>query len=447
MSPDTIFALSSGAVPSGIAVIRISGPGAGEALRAVSGRDLPTPRRAVRVTIADPETGEHLDEALALWFSGPGSATGEDVAELHVHGGRAVVSGVLGALGACPGLRPAEPGEFSRRAFEAGKLDLTAVEGLADLIQAETTAQRRQALRQMGGELGRLYEAWRERLLRARAQLEATIDFSDEDLPAGLEDRVREEVVSVAQEITTHLADHRQGELLRSGVHIAIIGPPNAGKSSLLNLLARREAAIVSETAGTTRDVIEVHLDLGGYPVVVADTAGLRGKGANAIEDEGIRRAWMRAEDADIRLVVLNAEDGLEAVDPATVDLVDQDSLVVVNKVDLVPGTRGHIRISGVEALAVSVKTGQGVEDLLGRLGGVVEDRCAGAAALSLTRVRHRRGLEDCGAALDRFGQAGETELAAEELRVASQALGRVTGAVGVEDLLDVIFEDFCIGK
>ena len=444
MKLKTIYALASGGAPAGIAVVRISGPGARAALLGLGVRVSMVPRALQRVELSDPGTGEALDDALAVWFPAPHSFTGEDVAELHVHGGRAVVAGVLDALGRAEGLRLAEPGEFSRRAFENGKMDLTAAEGLADLVAAETAAQRRQALRQMGGGLRDVYEGWRERLVSAQAHLEATIDFSDEELPEGLMDGVRREVGGLAREVAVHLADGGRGEQLRDGIHVAIVGPPNAGKSSLLNLLAGREAAIVSETAGTTRDVIEVRLDLDGFPVIVADTAGLR-DGGDAIESEGVRRAMMRAAEADIRLVVLDATRWPD-VEPRTLDLIDDDSVVVLNKVDVRKPEAAPV-IGGRERLAVSALTGEGVNRLEKALAGAVAARFPAAGAPMMTRARHREALTQCAEALSRFNDGGGPELAAEDLRLATRALGRITGGVDVEDLLDVIFADFCIGK
>ncbi|HJS32007.1 MAG TPA: tRNA uridine-5-carboxymethylaminomethyl(34) synthesis GTPase MnmE, partial [Alphaproteobacteria bacterium] len=392
-----------------------------------------------------------LDAALVLWFPAPASFTGEDMAELHLHGGRAVVARVLAALGRCEGLRLATPGEFTRRAFDAGKLDLTEVEGLADLVAAETEAQARQALRQLSGELGRLYEGWRARLVRALAHAEAEIDFPDEDLPAGLTATLRPELAALIRHIEAHLADERRGERLRDGVSIAIIGPPNAGKSSLLNALARREAAIVSTIAGTTRDVIEVHLDLGGYPAIVADTAGLRAMAASpgddqaAIEGEGMRRALARADTADLKLLVLDASTrGDETpLDPGLARLVDRRTFVIVNKIDLAPGTTQgrHWRIS--------VKTGQGVAELVAALSAEVAAllRVEDSTPPVLTRARHRESLEACLAALRRAVQAEAAELFAEDLRLAVRALGRITGRVSVDDILDVVFREFCLGK
>ncbi len=444
MRADTIFALCSGAGRAGLAVIRVSGAAAGAALRRLSGRGLPSPRRASGARLADPRDGEVLDDALVLWFPGPASYTGEDVAEFHVHGGRALVAAVLAALGSCPGLRPAEPGEFTRRAFEGGKLDLTAAEGVADLIDAETAAQRRQALRQLRGELGGLYEGWRVRLLAVLAHMEASIDFADEELPPGIEAEVRQEVGRLDGEMAAHLDDNRRGERLREGVELAIIGPPNAGKSSLLNLLARRDAAIVAATAGTTRDIIEVHLDLGGYPLTVADTAGLRDS-TELVEMEGVRRARRRAEEADLKLAVFDATTW-PRVDAHTAALVDADTQAVINKSDLaVPAP--PLQVNGRPAIAISVRTGEGIDTLLAALEQEVAERCMSSAAPALTRGRHRAALGDCREALGRSLEASSAELAAEDLRLAARALGRITGRVEVEDILDVIFADFCIGK
>ncbi|MFQ5955010.1 MAG: tRNA uridine-5-carboxymethylaminomethyl(34) synthesis GTPase MnmE, partial [Kiloniellales bacterium] len=438
---DTIFALSSGAGRAGVAVIRVSGPGAGPALRALSGRDrAPPARRVTRVRLRDPATGETLDDAVTLWRQGPGSFTGEDVAELHVHGGPAVIAAVLDALAAQPGLRLAEPGEFTRRRFESGKLDLTQAEAIADLVAAETEAQRRLALRQMDGELGRLYDRWREALIKILAELEAEIDFSDQDLPEDVAGRAQPALRELLAEVEAHLADGHRGERIRDGIYVAIVGPPNAGKSSLLNRLARREAAIVAATAGTTRDVIEVRLDLGGYPVVLADTAGLREAG-DGIEGEGVRRALSRAEQADLKLVVLDAETGAE-IDAATSAIIDDGCMMLVNKIDLrpAPATVGE---PGRPAFAMSVKTGEGVEGFLSALEQEVAARYSAGSAPALTRVRHRAALGQAAQAIRRSMGADLSELKAEDLRLAARALGRITGRVDVEDILDVIFRDF----
>ena len=440
----TIFALATAPGRAGVAVVRVSGPASGDALAALTGKPLPAPRMATLVRLRDPRTGEALDDALVLRFTTPRSFTGEDVVELHLHGGRAVVAGVVEALSALPGLRVAEPGEFTRRAFENGKLDLTEAEAVADLVDAETSAQRRQALRQMEGALGKLYDGWRERLTRSLAHIEADIDFPDEDLPSGVSDAARPVLNALAADIDAHLDDRGRGERLREGLHIAIVGAPNTGKSSLLNALARREAAIVSARAGTTRDVIEVHLDLGGYPVVLADTAGLREAAADEVEEEGIRRALDRAARADVKAAVFDAT-ALPALDPATVALVDGDTVVVLNKTDLADAPIPTV--GGQDAVAVSARTGSGLAELERRLTAFTADRLAGSGAPALTRARHRSALEECRDALRRALTAPLPELMAEDVRLASRALGRITGRVDVEDLLDVIFRDFCIGK
>lgn len=439
---DTIFALSSGRGRAGVAVLRVSGPQAGEALRRLAGA-VPEARRATLRTLRHPETGEALDQALALWFPGPDSFTGEDVAELHVHGGRAVIEAVAEALLAVPGLRPAEAGAFARRAFDNGKLDLTEAEGLADLIEAETQAQRRQALRQTEGGLKALYEGWRERLIEALALVEAGLDFADEaDVPAAVDARARPLVEALAGEIGRHLDDAHRGERLREGFRVVLAGPPNVGKSSLLNALACREAAIVSEEAGTTRDVIEVHLDLGGYPVLVLDTAGLR-ESAGGIEAEGIRRTLARAEDADVILWLVDATNP-QWEPPAALKAAADRLAIVVNKSDL-----AQTGTDGKRALTLSAKTGAGIEALTALLGARAEAALEAGEAPALTRARHRGELEAARASLRHFldGNRADPELRAEDLRQAVHALGRLTGRVDVEDILDRIFGAFCIGK
>ncbi len=443
----TIFALSSGPGRAAIAVIRVSGPRAGAALERLIGRR-PAPRRASLGRVRDPESGEQVDEALVLWLPGPRSETGEDMAELHVHGGRAVIDGVLEVLARQEGLRPAEPGEFTRRAFDNGRIDLTAAEGIADLIDAETPAQRRQALRQSLGALAETYEDWRARLVAALARLEADIDFPDEELPEDLAATVMPELAALRAEMARHLADGGRGEVLREGFQVAIVGAPNAGKSSLLNRLARREAAIVAETAGTTRDVVEVHLDLGGFPVVLADTAGLREEAADApldpVEREGIRRSLERAGRAQLRLAVFDAT---RPPDAATLALVDQArALAVVNKCDLAPAPAGGV--GGVDALAVSARTGEGIDGLVAALAARAEALWSGQAeAPALTRARHRAAVTEAVEALERAEAAALPELTAEDVRLAARAVGRITGRVDVEELLDAIFREFCIGK
>jgi tRNA modification GTPase len=431
----TIFAPATARGRAGVAIVRVSGPMAGRSLEALGGT-IPVARAARFAALADPATGETIDRGLVLWFPGPASFTGEDVAEFHVHGGPAVVAALLAALGRVEDCRLAEPGEFTRRAFLNGKLDLTQAEGLGDLIAAETAAQRRQALGQMAGGFARLAENWARRLVRTLAHIEAAIDFPDEDLPDDLLGPARNVAEGLEREIRHRLADGRRGEILRDGLSVALIGPPNSGKSSLMNALAGRDAAIVSAQAGTTRDVIEVHLDLGGYPVILADTAGIR-EGADPIEAEGIRRARARAAAADLRLLVLDAG-APEAVAGFT-DLLDAATLLVWNKTDLAAAPAG--------GLAVSATTGEGLSALVDALTGRAEGVLAGADAPIVTRERHRVALEACAGSLGRAVAGQDPALVAEDLRLAVRALGRITGRVDVEDLLDVIFRDFCIGK
>jgi tRNA modification GTPase len=449
---DTIFALSSGRPPAAIAVIRVCGPRAGFALEQLIGR-LPAPRRASLARVRDPAGGETIDEGLALWFPGPKSETGEDMAELQVHGGRAVIAAVLAALGKLEGLRPAEAGEFTRRAFENGRMDLTAVEGLADLVAAETEAQRRQAIRQLKGLLGERAEGWRQRLIEALALVEAGIDFSDEaDVPHDLMMRALDLVGPLAEEIG-HAAGAGQGERLREGLRVAIAGPPNAGKSTLFNRLARREAAIVSPFPGTTRDVLEVHLDLAGYPVTVLDTAGIR-EATDPVEREGVRRASEQAAGADLVLWIVDATGG-EAVSwgrPAHA-APGAATWIVVNKMDLVTGAQRKVIESKFISMRsvhfISSTTGAGVDELVDGVFRFAEGFFTAEPAL-VTRTRQRALLRETALALrdaQHAARDGREEIMAEHLRVATRALGRLLGRVDVDDILDVIFRDFCIGK
>ncbi|MBX3428000.1 MAG: tRNA uridine-5-carboxymethylaminomethyl(34) synthesis GTPase MnmE [Hyphomonadaceae bacterium] len=442
MKPETIVALATGAGRAGVAVIRLSGPAAGATLSALTARDLPKPRMATREAFCDPRTGVSLDDGLALWFPGPHSFTGEDVVELHIHGGSAVIAAVVDAALSQPGVRPAEPGEYTRRAFENGKLDLAEAEGLADLVDAETEGQRRQALRQRRGALSAVYEGWRGRLIEAAALIEAEIDFPDEDLPGALAQRAGPILQALADDMGHHLNDAHRGERIRDGFRIAIIGPPNAGKSSLLNALAQREAAIVSDIPGTTRDVVEVRLVLAGFPVWIADTAGLR-EAADAIEAEGVRRALARAEEADLRLGVVEA--GTEP--PASLKAALQPSdLLIQSKADIV---RAKASYAEYGSLGVSALTGEAIPELLSLLSSRVTEALGREEAPVLTRARHRRLVEEARAALLRAIPALDVgpELAAEDVRVAADQIGRLTGRIDVEDLLGEIFSSFCIGK
>jgi tRNA modification GTPase len=441
---ETIFALSSGRVPAAIAVVRVSGPQARAALTALGGK-LPEPRKAALRRLRHPQTRDLLDEALVLWFPGPNTETGEDMAELHLHGGRAIIAAVQHELGQLPGFRLAEPGEFTRRAFEAGRLDLTAVEGLADLVFAETEAQRAQAMRQFTGALGGQAESWRQRLVGALALVEARIDFSDEaDVPEDLVSPALHAARELLDEIGETLRDQHRGERLREGLVVAIAGPPNAGKSSLLNRLARREAAIVSPYAGTTRDVIEVHLDLAGYPVRLLDTAGVR-ESEDPVEQEGVRRARERAAAADL---VLWVEEAQAPRPEASGRSESKESWLIYNKVDLVDSIPKQ-SANALEAFEISSLTGSGIDLLVSAIAKFAAGFFAVGEVPLVTRQRHREALSEVVEALERALAAGLTgeELIAEELRLAARGLGRLTGRVDVEDVLDVIFRDFCIGK
>jgi len=449
---DTIFALSSGRPPAAIAVVRISGQRAHAALEQLIGR-VPQPRRASLARVRDPENEAIIDEGLALWFPAPNSETGEDMAELQVHGGRAVIAAVLAALAKLPGLRHAEAGEFTRRAFENGRMDLTAVEGLADLVAAETEAQRRQAYQHLKGLLGDRAETWRQRLIEALALVEAGIDFSDEeDVPKDMMSRSLELIGPLAEEISK--AGAGQGERLREGLRVAIAGPPNAGKSTLFNRLARREAAIVSPFPGTTRDVLELHLDLGGYPVTVLDTAGIR-ETNDPVEREGVRRASEQAAGANLVLWVVDASASerqtlqLPAIKVASEFI----TWLVVNKIDLVAGEEQRRIESGFDRKEivnfVSSKTGAGLDELVNAIARYADSFFTPEPAL-VTRERQRAHLIETGLALQgaqRAAQDGREEIMAEQLRLATRALGKLLGRVDVEDVLDVIFRDFCIGK
>lgn len=434
MDRATIFALSSGSLPSGVALIRISGLAARSIETTMLGGSLEARRAGLR-KLVHPQTGEALDEVLALVFPAPSSFTGEDVVELHCHGGVATVAAVLDALGSIDGFRIAEAGEFSRRAFENGRLDLTALEGLADLIAAQTETQREQALIQSGGALRDLYDGWRDHLIRMRALIEAELDFADEnDVPGSVSDQVWRDAAILAGAIRDHLDDDHRGEIVRDGFRIALTGPPNAGKSSLLNALARRDVAIVTPQAGTTRDVVEVSLDIAGQLVIVSDTAGIR-ETQDIVEKEGIRRSHETAKRANL-VLWLQAADERPLTDPL------EGAVIVTTKTDLAGSHAGSIGVTVVK------------EDGLAPLMNLIAEQVQSFAGSAVrgesvpTRVRHRLALEEAAEALESAVQSEDgLELRSEFLRVAGDALGRITGRVDVEDLLDVIFSEFCIGK
>lgn len=440
---DTIYALTSAAGRAGVAIVRISGTRVAEALGQLVG-SLPPPRRASLRRLRNPRDGQDVDRGIVLWLPGPGTYTGEDMAELHIHGSTAVQRALFAILSNCLGLRPAEPGEFTRRAFDNGKLDLTAAEGLADLVNAETEAQRRQALRQLSGDLGQLYEGWRGRLMTELARVEAHIDFPDEGLPTDLTIRARQSLAAMAAEIERHLDDNSRGERLRDGLEAVILGPPNVGKSSLLNALAGRQVAIVSTRAGTTRDIIEARLELQGYPVTLADTAGLRASDDD-IEQEGVRRAISRAQRADIKILMLEAT-SYPNIDTETQPLMDRDAIIVVSKADLTPALT-VAPMAGCPTVAISAWTGKGLDRLLALLAEQAVEKTGVGPSPSLTRLRHRQALVECLDALHRALTTTEVELWCEDLRIAVRAVGRITGRVDVEAILDRIFAEFCIGK
>lgn len=431
---DTIFAPASGFGRAAVCVIRLSGPATRNVLAETAG-GVPGPRRMSLRRLVDPRSGLELDHALVVYFPAPNSFTGEDQAELQIHGGLAVRQAVLRMLGDHPNCRPAEAGEFTRRAFLSGRMDLSEVEGLADLIDAETESQRRQALRQLEGGLGRLAEGWREGLIKAQALIEAALDFADEgDVPDTLEAEAREIVAQIRLNIETCLKEAGRGERLRDGFHVVLAGPPNAGKSTLLNALARRDVAIVSPVAGTTRDVIEVRCDLGGLPVVFADTAGIRDS-VDLIEAEGVQRARSRMEKADLVVWLDPADD--ETPPPENLNA----KLHIRTKSDL----GGTFELRSAD-LALSVKSGEGVSDLLKLIEGRAEAALGGGDAV-VTRERHRVALSDAVTAITRGLAQIETELFAEDIRLAARAVGRISGRVDVEDILDRLFSTFCIGK
>ncbi len=429
MDADTIFAVASGAGQAAIAVLRISGPATRSVLAALC-RRVPPPRRASFRRLRDSD-GAELDQAVVIWLPEPGSYTGEDSAELYLHGGRAVLHGVADALVAL-GARPAEPGEFTRRAFLNGRMDLTEAEAVHDLITAETEAQRRQALRQLDGALGTIYRGWADRLRLLLAQQEALIDFPDEDLPPEVEAQVVRELAALQAEVSAHLNDDRRGERLREGLVFAITGAPNVGKSSLVNALAERDVAIVSPQPGTTRDALETRVVLDGVPVTLVDTAGLR-EASDAIEAEGVRRARARAAEADL-VIHVTAIGNLDS------ERTDVTTVLVANKIDL-----GDVAPTG--AIGVSALTGEGLDALRTRLAAAARSLTESAGSPPLTQARHRAALQEAVGRLSGAQTADLPELRAEDLRLALRSLGRITGSVGVEDILDTLFARFCIGK
>lgn len=440
LSNDTIFALATPPAKSGVAVLRISGKAALSALQLLSAKQGWKPNSAALSVIRHPSSAVTIDHALCIYFKAPHSFTGEDTAEIQCHGSLAIIRELLSALGTIDGLRPAEAGEFTRRAFLNGKLDLIEAEGLADLIDAETPAQKLQAMKQLEGALSARYEELRTQVTTALALLEAYIDFPEEEIPDAVLTDTKNKIASLISTLEKTLADEGRGERVREGIHIVILGAPNAGKSSLLNALAGRDAAIVSDIAGTTRDAIEVRMDIAGFPVILTDTAGLR-QSTDKIEEEGVRRALARAGEADIRLALFDA---CQPRDAATEAQIDGNTLIVKNKIDLLDC---HPRESGNDVFCISTKTGQGIDELLATIEKRIGSMFAGANAPLITRSRHRALLGACLAHLKRVDFGSPLEITCEELRLAAREIGKITGKIAVDDVLDVIFKQFCIGK
>jgi len=442
----TIYALSSGPGISGIAVIRVSGKNTAEVVKKLTGDKLPRPRVATLTKFNKNGGKELIDEGVIIWFPAPNSYTGEDLAEFHVHGSRAVVNTMHFSISKVKNCRLAEPGEFTKRAFQNGKINLLKAESIADLISSETEIQRKQALKIMSGKSSDKFNSWREKLLKILSHIEAKIDFPDEDLPENIISEIRKTSNKVLTEIKKTLNDQKVGERIREGFKIAIVGPTNAGKSSLLNYLSKRDVAIVSEIAGTTRDVIETHLNLDGYPVVVSDTAGIRDS-KNEIEKKGIKVALNRAEDADLKLVIVSAKN----VDFTVVlkSLLSKDAILVVNKSDLMKGKLNR-KFKKYEHVLISIKKDLNLNKLISKIKSKLKNKFISSENILITRERHRQNLKNCVCHLQKFDErrtTREVDKAAEDLRLATRHLGMIVGKVDVEELLGSIFNDFCIGK
>ena len=442
----TIYALSTGSGISGIAVIRVSGKNTTDVIKRITGNKLPLPRVATLTKFNKNGTKELIDEGVIIWFPAPNSYTGEDLAEFHVHGSRAVVSALHNALSQIKSCRLAEPGEFTKRAFQNGKINLLKAESIADLVSSETEIQRKQALKIMSGKSSDKFNAWREKLLKVLSHIEAKIDFPDEDLPSDIIKEIRKVSNDVMNEIKKTLNDQKIGERIREGFKIAIVGPINAGKSSLLNYLSKRDVAIVSEIAGTTRDVIETHLNLDGYPVVLSDTAGIRNS-KNEIEKKGIKIALNRAEDADLKLVIVSAKN----VDFTKVleNLLEKNAILVVNKSDLIKGKLSK-KFKKYKYVLISIKKDLNLNRLISKIKSKLKNQFITSENILITRERHRQNLKNCVYHLQKFKKrraTSDVDKAAEDLRLATRHLGMIVGKVDVEELLGSIFNDFCIGK
>lgn len=447
---DTIFAQSSAPGRAGVAVFRISGSKSLEVLAMLTRKKNFKPRFMYYQKLIDPESLELIDNAMVVYFPAPASFTGEEVVEIYPHGSKAIAIMLTSVLLNIAGLRIAEPGEFTKRAFLNGKFDLTAAEGIADLIEAETIMQHKQAIRQAGGALELLYGEWRKNLLRIISLLEAYIDFPDEDIPNAVLTEVMNISTKLKDELTSYLNDNRRGELLRSGIELAIVGAPNVGKSSLLNFLMQREIAIVSNIAGTTRDVIEGHLDIGGYPIILQDTAGIRSGSDDLIEQEGIKRAIESAKKADIKIIMFDVEQLTllgSNLNKAIIDLIDNNTIIIINKIDLNNSGKIFSIESKYNCLKISIKENIGTQEILKN----IENIAANIAGLTetpyITQERHRRYLKQALAALTSFNLEKDLILATEDIRMTIRAISAITGSIDIEEILGEIFKNFCIGK
>ena len=442
----TIYALSTGSGISGIAVIRVSGENTADVIKKLTGSKLPKPRVATLKKFNKNGGKELIDEGVIIWFPAPNSYTGEDLAEFHVHGSRAVIKAMHLAISKIKNCRLAEPGEFTKRAFQNGRINLIKAESIADLISSETEIQRKQAVKIMGGKSSDKFNLWREKLLKILSHIEAKIDFPDEDLPKNIIIEIQKTSNNVLKEIKKTLNDQKVGERIREGFKIAILGPPNSGKSSLLNYLSKRDVAIVSEIAGTTRDVVETHLNLDGYPVIVSDTAGIRSS-KNEIEKKGIKIALKRAEDADLKLVIVSAKN----VDFTSVlkKLLTKNGVLVVNKSDLIK-EKLNSKFKKYDHVLISIKNDSNLNKLITKIKSKLKNKFTTTEDILITRERHRQNLINCVQHLEKFQikkSAHDFDKAAEDLRLATRHLGMIVGKVDVEELLGSIFNDFCIGK
>ena len=442
----TIYALSTGPGISGLAVIRVSGKNTADVVKTLTGNKLPVPRAATLAKFNKNGTKELIDEGVIIWFPAPNSYTGEDLAEFHVHGSRAVIKAMHLAISKIKSCRLADPGEFTKRAFQNGKINLLKAESIADLISSETEIQRKQALKIMSGKSSDVFLLWREKLLKILSHVEAKIDFPDEDLPKNIINQIQTTSNKILLEMKKTLNDEKVGERIREGYKIAIIGPPNSGKSSLLNYLSKRDVAIVSEIAGTTRDVIETHLNLDGYPVILSDTAGIRAS-KNEIEKKGIKIALNRAEDADLKLIIVSAKK--PNFTNVLKKLLKKDAILVLNKSDLVKG-KHKIKFKKNEYVLISIKKNINLNKLISKIKNKLKTKFTNSDNILITRERHRQNLINCVNHLEKFQTKKSVEdfdKAAEDLRLATRHLGMIVGKVGVEELLGTIFNDFCIGK